>query len=130
MKQNGYAFSTYAYKVIKNEINLEFRKINRNKNIHTISLETPIIDNLTIGDTLENDYDIDQDIINNEYINKFNELLNSNLIKENEYQILILRLEGKSLTEIGKIIGRSKALVSQKLISIKKRFFKDNIYKF
>lgn len=53
-------FITFLYNVVKNEI-LQAR---RKKQLKTISIETPTTEDLTIGETLESDFDIEEMLSN------------------------------------------------------------------
>ena len=107
----GYAFTTYAYRVIQNEVNYYLRK---NRKYFTDKYFSSIIyDNLTLEDVLEDKNNelerIEKRIDNENYITK---IRNSNL-KEREKQVLELLLQNYKQQQIAKIVGCSQPQVSR-----------------
>lgn len=107
----GYAFTTYAYRVIQNEVNYYLRK---NRKYFTDKYFSSIIyDNLTLEDVLEDKNNelerIEKRIDNENYITK---IRNSNLI-EREKQVLELLLQNYKQQQIAKIVGCSQPQVSR-----------------
>ena len=102
-KDLGFAFSTYAYKIIKNEIILYF---NLNKNHNTnISLSKEVLDGLELGDTIPLDYDFFDDLEKTVENEKLYEAIES--LEENHKKIINYRLQGLTYKQIGKIMGTS-----------------------
>lgn len=87
------AFSTYAYKCIRNEIYQEFRR--RKPHSSNVSLETKIADNGTLSDVLLGDDDVS-------FID-YDEFCES--LTPVEVQILELCKLGYTKDEIGEIVG-------------------------
>lgn len=104
----GFAFSTFAYKVIFNNINCYLRKP---KQIYanTISLDTPIDENLTIKDIIKDNFDI-FDKLEYEEINQIkNNILNN--LSDRDKQIYKKLLDGKTQYEIATEFNLSQAQI-------------------
>lgn len=109
-----YAFSTYAYRVIANEINFYLR--NKREQINCISLETEIGDNITIADTIQDDID---------YIEQAETLASINdeikKLQGKERVVFEMRLEGKTQQKIAKEMQISQPYVSKIAKKIKEK---------
>lgn len=111
-------FTTYASKVILNEVKDEFRTRIKEKEIQTYSLGTTLYDdeNMTLEDVLADEQCL-------EYANtsvEFNEFLDS--LNDRERQIVKLRLRGLLQGDIADILGVSPQAVSLQLIKIKNKW--------
>lgn len=121
-KENICSFSTYAYFVMKNEINMELRKTK--KKIKDISMETPTAEDekLSIGDLIQSDTNIEELVIYNDIgqLDKYFEYLN-----DKEKEVISLVIEEKTQMEIAKKTGMSQANVSRikakAILKIKRR---------
>ena len=106
-KETGYEFCTYAYKVINNEIGMELRKINKRK--ETCSINDFITENLTNGDTLSSDEDIeDQVMYDGKTIYEYMRCLSSI-----ELQVMQLVIKGCNQVDIGNKLGIAQGSVSR-----------------
>lgn len=103
-------FSTYAYVVMKNEINMELRKIKKKSKDISIETYTTEDEKLTIGDLIPSETDIEELVIYNDYsqIDKYLEWLN-----DKEKEIVLLYIKGKSQTYISQKIGITQGHVSR-----------------
>lgn len=110
-KSEKSSFTTYAYNVIRNEIAMELRRINKGKNIYSLEEILPNTDNITIEDVLKSDYDIEEEFINKEE----RELLYKYIGELNgrERKILSLYLNGCNQTQISKELNMSQANISR-----------------
>lgn len=107
-------FSTYAWRCIRNSICQEFR----NRKSHTVvSLESPIGEDLTIGDTIEGDNDVQY--IDDSFIT---------LLGDDERHIFDLFNEGYETIDISAVTGYPLSKVQKilRLIRIKWRKFNNN----
>ena len=110
---NKYAFSTYAYRVISNEINYYLRTVKKNHS--TISLKQEIKENMTLEDVLADENNYIEKLENNlDTENCISQIRNSKL-KEKEKTVFELTLKGYKQRQIAKITGCSQAEVSRKI---------------
>lgn len=124
---NKYAFSTYAYAVIKNELNMYVtRHVNRMYK-RTVSIETPITDDLTLEDTLEDTKDYIEDLIDHIDIIEIREIFDSLYLSDRDKRVLEMLFQGRTQTEIAIEIEVSQTQVSRIRQNIIKRANK--IYK-
>ena len=123
-KELGFNFSTYAYRVIQNEV-LIVNKSNQkwNKNI---SLSTEIYDteNILLEDMVDNDFDIDEKVNTSIYIQKlYNEL---DRMRPRYKKLIYYKLQGMTMCEIGEKLNLSQSQISidyQKILCILRRKF-------
>lgn len=107
---DDYAFSTYAYKCMKNEILKYFNKIkNINKNTH-ISLSQEIGDELRLEDTLFCIDNVDEQIEKKLLIDKLWEFIDE--LDDIERKIIVGYMKGLTANKIGEIVGLKHARVS------------------
>ncbi len=124
MPDKGYRFSSYAYRVMTNEVRAEMRKLNSERLItgkESVSYDAFMrVDDkgkLTFMDTLENVYhNTENEAIVNITFSNFME----NIKNEKEIKIIKLLANGYKQEEAAKIMGCSQAAVSR----VKKRFIK------
>ena len=114
-------FMTYAYACVRNEIGMYMRK----QKYQTISLETPITDNLKLEDTIKDDYNFEEEIIENDLIVRIKkEIINLNS-KEQECLIRYFGLFGfkkQTMMNIAKHLNISQSYVTRIIQkAIKKR---------
>jgi len=100
-KEEGYAFSTFAYRVIRNEIIKELRKW---QNKEAASLDEMEIE---VRDTNQGE---------NVVMEQIKEILD-----DMEMQIILLTLEGYNQRQIGKQVGKSQRVVSKVFIRAKEK---------
>jgi RNA polymerase sigma factor (sigma-70 family) len=97
----GLAFSTFAVPIIRRKIARYIHSWSRHKNvsreIKLVSIEEPITEDLTIADTLE--YTPPEDV---------SWIFTDTRLDERRKLVIKLKLEGYSLSEIGKKMGFSK----------------------
>lgn len=115
----GYSMSTYLYKCIYNEILMSFRRINSGREVPEkalIPLTTPVGDNLTLEDMIQDDANIEDEIIKKEEI----ENLHNEILKLSNREQLVINLyfglnSCKKLKqkEIAKIIGVEQGRISK-----------------
>lgn len=120
-----YKLSTYAYKVISNEINLYLR--NAKKHFNLISLNTLIIgsddNSIELQDILPSKESIDEDIINKIETDNLHLAIQNiyNNLTDRDKEVYKLLLQGKTQNDIAKIFKISQACVCriQQRINIK-----------
>lgn len=118
---NKYAFSTYAYAVIKNELNMYVtRHVNRMYK-RTVSIETPITDNLTLEDTLEDNNDYIEDLIDQIDMIEIREIFDSLYLSDRDKRVLEMLFQGRTQTEIAIEIEVSQTQISRIRQNIIKR---------
>lgn len=109
------SFSTYAYKVIQNEIYMNLRKFRRKKE-KDISIYTKTSENdgeeTYLIDVFTSDTDIEKQVIENDYINLLKNAINTNL-KGLEKEVLALKIKGKKEIEIAEMLNISQPHVSR-----------------
>ncbi len=104
--------STYFYRCIKNEIMMYLRK----KRPSTISLNTLITDNLTLGDTLVDDYNLEYEVEKKEKLIQIYNCINNLSPKEQDLIIKYFGLfESKKYTqqELAKIYNYSQGYITR-----------------
>ena len=124
---NKYAFSTYAYAVIKNELNMYIRRHVNRMYKHTVSTETPITDDLTLEDTLEDTKDYIEDLIDHIDIIEIREIFDSLYLSDRDKRVLEMLFQGRTQTEIAIEVEVSQTQISRIRQNIIKRARK--IYK-
>lgn len=108
------AFSTLAFYCIRNEIRLELRS--RQRRVETVSLETPVEDNLTLEDMLEGGDDTDiTELMVDAYVKT---------LTEDERTVLELKLEGYKRQQIINITGFDLNKVKSILRMIRIKYIK------
>lgn len=118
---NKYAFSTYAYAVIKNELNMYVtRHVNRMYK-RTVSIETPITDDLTLEDTLEDTKDYIEDLIDHIDIIEIREIFDSLYLSDRDKRVLEMLFQGRTQTEIAIEVEVSQTQISRIRQNIIKR---------
>jgi RNA polymerase sporulation-specific sigma factor len=113
-KEGKSAFSTYAYKCIRNAIRNEFRS--RKHSIEVISLETPISDELTLADTIAEEDD-EPHVVDYSFVTH---------LTKSEKLIYELRSNGYSVEEIEQLTGYSHRKVLQLMRLAKAKYRKCN----
>lgn len=109
----GTAFTTYAYRVIQNQV-LKFLKKNKHE-FHHYSLQQPVSEDekITLEETLSYEYDFEADIM----YQKLKEIIN-------DFKITQMKLSGMTQQNIAKVIGTSQVSVSRKLKSERQKIKK------
>ena len=114
---------------IRNEILKDIRKSNKYKN--DISLENIISEdeNLTLMDTIQDDFNMEEKVIENEERNKLYKAIS----RLNEHEQKIIKLyyyDGLSQAEIGIKISRQQSIVSRQLkkVIVKLRKYMSDSY--
>lgn len=115
----GYKLSTYLYRCIYNEILMSFRRLNSGREIPeymAVPLETNVTDNLTLIDVLPDKFDMEEEMLKNERI----ERLHKEISKLSECEQLVINLsfglngyEKKGQKDICKLINTSQCNVSR-----------------
>lgn len=118
----GNTFTTYSYKVIQNEVNLELRKLSKYK--PTVSIYTPIGEDLELKDTISSDLDIFENIQNDQNL----QLLHDEIKKLNPRyrKIIELKLQGLTQVQIAKKLNVSQPSIARsyyKIINILRKKF-------
>lgn len=112
-----FAFSTYAYKVIVNQVYQELRKYSKFNKLNLISLdvflESPNNETATILDTIKSDIDIENDVILNYNVKLLNKYISKLTLQQQ--QIINLYLNNKTQYEIAQILKISQPQVSRQL---------------
>jgi RNA polymerase sigma factor (sigma-70 family) len=108
-------FSTFAWKCIRNEICRELRS--RMRNTPAVSLDTPIAEDLTLGDTVEGESGID-------YVDDSFQMH----LPEDERQIYYMTVNGYSVRSIAEVTGYSeqKVRAMRRTIRLKWRKYYNN----
>lgn len=122
-KDRGFVFSTYAGKVIENEVKMYLRKelptLNKTEFYQATVFTNKDGDELTLEDKLPSDINIEEDYLKYEEYQILHEAINE--LDEDEKEILCMYfgLYGKKYTgeEIGKIYGISQSWISRKIKS-------------
>lgn len=106
--ERGILFATFASNCIKNEIRMELRKWNKSNRISMVSLDEPIIDELTYEGVLEDLHECDfKDVI------AFQDVCNSIRFTEREKEVLKTYFHYGNQTEVSKVLGLSQSYVSR-----------------
>ena len=108
-KQLGFSFSTYAYRIMQNEILTECYKLN--KSVITISIHEPINDNITLEDMLITDVDHEENLSNKLSIALLYKEIDK--LPDKLKTIIYYRLQNYTFTKIGKILGLSQQQISK-----------------
>ena len=120
------SFSSFACKVIINEVLWELRKMHPKKYNNTVSLDDVFVNNLTYLELLVNDNEYIEDIlIVNEENYQLMEYINE--LPNNLKDIVLLRLQGNTQNEIAKILNTNQPQVSRlykKAVNILRQKFK------
>lgn len=115
--QKGYKFSSFAVKVMRNEILMFMRRENKTL---TLSLETPIIPDgrLTLKDTIVDERNV---LENTELM--FDMEVNRAVLNEQENRLLNAKLRNPGMTqnELSEYLGVSQSYISRMLRMIKKK---------
>lgn len=107
-------FTTYACSCIRNAIRLELRS--RQHTIETISIDTPIEENLTIEDTIADDCGIPK-VIDYSFINE---------LSPSEKVVFNLRKQGYTVEEIETVTGYNRRKVLRCIRLAKAKYRKLN----
>lgn len=105
----GFAFSTYACKVISNDVLMELRSVNKLRK--TISIETSTTDNLTILDMLYSDENIENDFLLSNTVDKLRFFIKN--LPKREQKIINYTIDGLTQVQIAKALGISQTQVSR-----------------
>lgn len=116
---NTHAFSTYAYTVISNEINMYLRTIKKNNS--TISLKQEVKENITLEDILADKNNYIEKLENSLDIENYIVQIKNSKLKEKEKIVFELSLRGYKQDKIAKIIGCSQPQVSRLIKKLRKR---------
>ena len=118
--EKGYAFATYAGRVISNEILMFARGEKRRNMLQTISMETKLHpeEDITIADTL---YDKRNDYENVESFWDLKRKLES--LEDEDRKLIVVRIENANSRQedIAKLCGISQSYMSRKLKKIKEK---------
>lgn len=108
------SFSTYAYKVIKNEIYMNLRKFRKKENDISIYTKTAEKDGeeTYLIDVFQSDTDIENEVIENDYKNSLRKAINRTL-KGLEKEVLTLKIKGKKEVEIAEKLNISQSYANR-----------------
>lgn len=130
-ESKGFQFSTYATRIICNEIGKYFRIYNKQHRISTSSLDTPIAeskqhgdDKLTISDMIADSSNIEDKVLSNV---AFAEAIENFVCNERDQDILKLYYKGFSQAQIAEIVKVSQAQISRILSNLKDQLTKERI---
>lgn len=113
----NFKFTTYAYKVISNEILMQLRKENKHKNVYSYDkLISNVDNNKTYEEILKIDYDFEETIIKQNLLRQLDIFIND--LEPVARKIIKLYLLDYSQDDIAKIVGVSQATISRNLKSI------------
>ena len=102
------AFSTYAYKVMQNEILMFLQQFNKNQNI---SIYTEISDNIELLDELASDLNIEEYLLDNICISDLYACIDT--LPKRLKIIIQYKLNGMTMVEIGKKLNLSQPQISR-----------------
>lgn len=112
-ESKGYEFNTYAVKCIKGEVyqylERELRSRRKTGKLETISIETPINDNLTLGDMLK--YEMPECV---------DWIFTDKRLDDEQRKICRLLYEGRSQNEICKLMNVCQTTISRRIKKIRK----------
>ncbi len=111
-ENRGYAFSTFATRVITNEIFIYFRHLKKNSN--TKSIYTPIADNLCVEDVLKDENDYIEEVEECIDLIRVKEIVDKELEQKTmNTKIIQLLMSGYTQGEVAKIIGVTQPHISR-----------------
>lgn len=108
---NTYAFSTYAYTVINNEINYYLRSIKKYKRNYSFNIQ--ITDNLILEDTLEDENNNIDILIDKIELLELRECLDDLYFRDIEKKVLDFLILGKTQTYIANQLNLTQASISR-----------------
>ena len=117
-RDEGQPFSSFYVVVARNEF-LMYQRKPRRRNGRVLSLETPTIPGLTIGDTLQSTFDLEAAVIGNLAADALLHILKS--LNSLERNVVALRAEGCTTVEIAKRLGISQSYSSRILTRVHDR---------
>ena len=106
----GFAFATYAFKCMKNEVykHMKAQTMGKRSMCYTVSMETPVFDGLKIGDAFEDaSNNVESHALASEVMNIINNL------PEKMKKTMTLLIDGYGQGEIAEIVGISQCHVSR-----------------
>lgn len=116
-KDKNCKFSTYAYKVICNQVFMHLRPSLKLecKNIQLLSLSEPMVDGeeIVLLDTITDGFDIEQFIIEKDVVEKLYTFINE--LDYTLQKIILYKLDNKTQDEIADILGLSQSQISRLL---------------
>lgn len=120
-KEKGYAFSSYAIPIIRNEILMSLRK----KRIATVSLDEPINEDgngniITLADMLAGKENVESAIIDSAEMMHKTYVLKS-LMSPKYLKVFNGHISGLSQIEISKMTGMSRQMVNKTIMAIRDR---------
>ena len=128
-ESKGFQFSTYATRIICNEIAKYFRIYNKQHRIPTSSLDTPIAaskqhgDNkLTISDMIVDPKDLSDHVVYSAYIEN---VIDTFSCSKRDKDILRLYFKGFNQIEIAKIVNLSQGSVSRILSRLRAKLMQE-----
>lgn len=125
-KTKGYAFSSYAYRVIENEIRMLIRR--ENKNLKVCSLDDIIIDDISFIELVSDEQDLEQQFFNSMKIDLLMKYIDE--LPGNLKSVIDYKLKGLTQQESAKRLGISQPQVSslyyQALNLLRIKFDKEN----
>ena len=104
----GYAFSTYAYRVIQTKIIRYF--LANKKHSTNISLSTPVFEDVELLETIPSEYDFFEEFSKSVELEKLNEAVNS--LNDTYQKIVKYRVSGLTFVEIGKLLNINTSQVN------------------
>ncbi len=103
-KERGYKFSTFAIKIMRNEILQEVRRQRKQRN--QVSLNSPIADGLfTLGDVLEDKQNV--------FAEAEVQALIEDLEENEKKAVRMILFQGVEQTEAAEVIGVSQSMISR-----------------
>lgn len=118
----GFAFSTYATRIVRNEILMTFRK---KRITPAFSLDEPYQlengDLVNLSETIDDNRRFEDEVIADMQIKQ-----TSSTLSDREKKIISLSMDGKTQREIAKICGISQPQVSRIIKSIHNKWRKQN----
>ena len=116
-KEKGYAFSTYSYRVVQNELNQYLRKNKKYFSNRYFSEE--IHENIVLEDIIADTYNSIEELENNiDNVNAINEI-KANVTRKSEGKIIELYLKGYKQDKIAETIGCSQTQINRDIKKLK-----------
>lgn len=117
-RNQGYGFDEIAEKLNTTP----FKLINILNVYDSMSIESPVAEDLTLMDTIEDDTNLEKEVLNG-YLLKSALTLCRMFLSEEDYFIISNYYNGVTQTKIGKLLNRSTTTINKRVTKIENRIF-------
>lgn len=117
-RNQGYGFDEIAEKLNTTP----FKLINILNVYDSMSIESPVAEDLTLMDTIEDDINLEKEVLNG-YLLKSALTLCRMFLSEEDYFIISNYYNGVTQTKIGKLLNRSTTTINKRVTKIENRIF-------